>query len=53
MNRDDLYNTKALEMICPLYSKKYKDSPAGPCCNTCKYYAECIFIEIYVKLANQ
>lgn len=53
MDREDLYHTKALQMICPLYSKKHKDSPAGSCCNTCEYYTECIFIEIYMKLADQ
>ena len=53
MNRQDLYNNKALEMICPLYDKKYNDSPNEPCCNSCKYYNECIFIEIFIKLVNQ
>jgi len=53
IKREDLYNAKALTMICPLYNKQYADSPAEPCCNTCKYYHYCIFIEIYLKLANQ
>ncbi len=53
MNKEDLYNTKALEMICPLYKKKYNDSSSAPCCNTCEYYTECIFIEIYIKLNSK
>ena len=47
----DITDLSGNPIVCPLVNVK-NDTPSKPHCDICSYKLDCIFVQIYLKLAN-